>query len=79
MGEAGHRRIVQVRTAVEEKKYATVSIAKIGEKIECNQELKSFDVIRRSWSRLTVITGTVTLNEILSNKPIDERIDDPIS
>ncbi|XP_062561225.1 DNA polymerase alpha catalytic subunit [Armigeres subalbatus] len=60
---------------LKKKKYAAVSIAKIGEKFECTQELKGLDIVRRDWSRLAVIAGTVILNEILSDKPMDERIE----
>ncbi|XP_053690706.1 DNA polymerase alpha catalytic subunit [Sabethes cyaneus] len=60
---------------LKKKKYAAVSIAKVGDEFKCTQELKGLDIVRRDWSKLAVIAGNFVLNEILSDKPMDERIE----
>ncbi|XP_055614438.1 DNA polymerase alpha catalytic subunit [Uranotaenia lowii] len=60
---------------LKKKKYAAVSIAKIGDEYKCTQELKGLDIVRRDWSKLAVIAGNFILSEILSDKPMDERIE----
>lgn len=58
------------------KKYAAVTItkAKNGE-LECHQELKGLDIVRRDWSQVSVMAGKIVLDELLSDSPLDERID----
>ncbi|XP_058825862.1 DNA polymerase alpha catalytic subunit-like [Topomyia yanbarensis] len=60
---------------LKKKKYAAVSITKVGEDFKCTQELKGLDIVRRDWSKLAVIAGNFIVNEILSDKPMDERIE----
>lgn len=60
---------------LKKKKYAAVSIAKVGDEFKCTQELKGLDIVRRDWSKLAVIAGNFILSEILSDKPMDERIE----
>ncbi|XP_055541188.1 DNA polymerase alpha catalytic subunit [Wyeomyia smithii] len=60
---------------LKKKKYAAVSISKVGDEYKCTQELKGLDIVRRDWSKLAVIAGNFVLNEILSDKPMDERIE----
>lgn len=58
------------------KKYAAVIVskAKNGE-LECHRELKGLDIVRRDWSQISVMAGTLVLDSLLSDLPIDERID----
>lgn len=58
------------------KKYAAVTVTKTktGE-LECHQELKGLDIVRRDWSQISVMAGKLVLNELLSDKPLDERIE----
>lgn len=58
------------------KKYAAVTVSKTknGE-LECRQELKGLDIVRRDWSQISVMAGHTVLDELLSDKPLDERID----
>lgn len=58
------------------KKYAAVTVTKVknGE-LECRQELKGLDIVRRDWSQISVMAGHAVLDELLSDKPLDERID----
>lgn len=58
------------------KKYAAVTMTKNknGE-LECQQELKGLDIVRRDWSQLSVHAGKMVLDELLSDSPIDERIE----
>lgn len=58
------------------KKYAAVTVTKTktGE-LDCHQELKGLDIVRRDWSQISVIAGHAVLNELLSDKPLDERLD----
>lgn len=60
---------------LKKKKYAAVTISKVGDDYKCIQELKGLDIVRRDWSKLAVIAGKFILNEILSDKPMDERIE----
>ncbi|EAT39994.1 AAEL008247-PA [Aedes aegypti] len=60
---------------LKKKKYAAVSIAKVGDEIKCTQELKGLDIVRRDWSKLAVIAGNFVISEILSDKPMDDRIE----
>lgn len=58
------------------KKYAavTVSKTKTGE-LEFHKEFKGLDIVRRDWSQVSVVTGTTILDILLSDSPLDERID----
>lgn len=58
------------------KKYAAVTASKLksGE-IVCQQEHKGLDIVRRDWSEISVMAGKFTLDELLSDNPLDERID----
>lgn len=58
------------------KKYACVTItkSKSGELI-LQQEHKGLDIVRRDWSQLSVMAGKLVLDQLLSDIPLDERID----
>lgn len=58
------------------KKYAAVTVTKTknGE-LETHQELKGLDIVRRDWSQISVMAGKFVLDELLSDSPLDERID----
>ncbi|CAH1398889.1 unnamed protein product [Nezara viridula] len=61
---------------LKKKKYAAVTISKLpnGEFVE-KQEMKGLDIVRRDWSQLAAAAGRHILNELLSNKSSDDRID----
>lgn len=58
------------------KKYAAVTAtkSKSGE-ITFQQEHKGLDIVRRDWSEISIMAGKFTLDELLSDIPLDERID----
>ncbi|KFB40762.1 AGAP001929-PA-like protein [Anopheles sinensis] len=60
---------------LKKKKYAAVSISKKGDEYTCTQELKGLDIVRRDWSRIAVLAGNMILSQILSDAPMDERIE----
>uniref|UniRef100_A0A182M1Q3 DNA polymerase n=1 Tax=Anopheles culicifacies TaxID=139723 RepID=A0A182M1Q3_9DIPT len=61
---------------LKKKKYAAVTISKKADgAIVCNQELKGLDIVRRDWSRIAVLAGNMILGQILSDAPMDERIE----
>ncbi|XP_050068065.1 DNA polymerase alpha catalytic subunit [Anopheles maculipalpis] len=61
---------------LKKKKYAAVSISKKPDgAFVCTQELKGLDIVRRDWSRIAVLAGNMVLAQILSDAPMDERIE----
>uniref|UniRef100_A0A182PKC4 DNA polymerase n=1 Tax=Anopheles epiroticus TaxID=199890 RepID=A0A182PKC4_9DIPT len=61
---------------LKKKKYAAVSISKKADgAFVCTQELKGLDIVRRDWSRIAVLAGNMILGQILSDAPMDERIE----
>lgn len=58
------------------KKYAAVTVTKLksGELV-CQQEHKGLDIVRRDWSQISVMAGKMVLDQLLSDIPLDERID----
>ncbi|XP_053658415.1 DNA polymerase alpha catalytic subunit [Anopheles marshallii] len=61
---------------LKKKKYAAVSISKKADgAFVCSQELKGLDIVRRDWSRIAVLAGNMILGQILSDAPMDERIE----
>lgn len=58
------------------KKYAAVTATKLksGEMV-FQQEHKGLDIVRRDWSQISVMAGKMVLDELLSDIPLDERID----
>lgn len=39
------------------------------------QEQKGLDIVRRDWSQLAIMVGRIVLDEILSEKQLDEKLD----
>uniref|UniRef100_A0A182JSL2 DNA polymerase n=1 Tax=Anopheles christyi TaxID=43041 RepID=A0A182JSL2_9DIPT len=61
---------------LKKKKYAAVSISKKTDgAFVCTQELKGLDIVRRDWSRIAVLAGNMILAQILSDAPMDERVE----
>uniref|UniRef100_A0A182N602 DNA polymerase n=1 Tax=Anopheles dirus TaxID=7168 RepID=A0A182N602_9DIPT len=61
---------------LKKKKYAAVSLSKKADgAFVCTQELKGLDIVRRDWSRIAVLAGNMILAQILSDAPMDERIE----
>lgn len=61
---------------LKKKKYAAVTISrerKTGELV-CKQEHKGLDIVRRDWSQISVTAGTLVLDELLSDVPMDDRL-----
>lgn len=58
------------------KKYASVTITKTkrGEFVY-KEEHKGIDIVRRDWSQLAVEAGKTVLKELLSDAPMDDRIE----
>uniref|UniRef100_A0A182QH19 DNA polymerase n=1 Tax=Anopheles farauti TaxID=69004 RepID=A0A182QH19_9DIPT len=61
---------------LKKKKYAAVAISRKPDGTTvCTQELKGLDIVRRDWSRIAVLAGNMILAQILSDAPMDERIE----
>lgn len=60
---------------LKKKKYAAVTIAKnaTGNLVE-TMEYKGLDIVRRDWCKFAQGVGEKVLTEILSDKPMDERV-----
>ncbi|XP_055704301.1 DNA polymerase alpha catalytic subunit isoform X2 [Phlebotomus papatasi] len=61
---------------LKKKKYAalTVSKGKNGE-LKYNQELKGLDIVRRDWSKLSVMVGRAIIEDIFSPAEADDKIE----
>lgn len=61
---------------LKKKKYAavTASKSKTGELV-FQQEHKGLDIVRRDWSQISVMAGRVILDELLSDRQMDEKIE----
>lgn len=61
---------------LKKKKYAavTASKSKAGELV-FQQEHKGLDIVRRDWSQISVMAGRVILDELLSDRQMDEKIE----
>ncbi|XP_067613903.1 DNA polymerase alpha catalytic subunit [Eurosta solidaginis] len=62
---------------LKKKKYAAVKVEKdkkTGALIKV-QEQKGLDIVRRDWSQLAIMVGRIVLDEILSEKQLDEKLD----
>lgn len=58
------------------KKYAALSASKskTGELV-FKQEHKGLDIVRRDWSQISVLAGKLVLDQLLSDLPMDERLE----
>lgn len=60
---------------LKKKKYAAITISKTSDgRLFEAKEYKGLDIVRRDWCKLAQIAGEHTLNEILSDIPMDERV-----
>ncbi|XP_054745886.1 DNA polymerase alpha catalytic subunit [Anastrepha obliqua] len=62
---------------LKKKKYAAVKVdkdPKTGALVKV-QEQKGLDIVRRDWSQLAIMVGRIVLDEILSDKQLDEKLD----
>lgn len=58
------------------KKYAAEKLSKSKtNELVTSQELKGLDIVRRDWSQLSVMAGKMVIDQLFSEKPLDERID----
>lgn len=58
------------------KKYAALTVTKLkSNELVCQKELKGLDIVRRDWSQLAVMAGNYVVDQLLSDLPLDERID----
>lgn len=53
---------------LKKKKYAALSVEKVGDKWITKQELKGLDIVRRDWCSLAKQTGTFVVGQILSGE-----------
>lgn len=61
---------------LKKKKYAAVTISKSKKgEFTYTQEHKGLDIVRRDWSQISVMAGTVILNEILSENLLEEKVE----
>ncbi|XP_017081983.2 DNA polymerase alpha catalytic subunit [Drosophila eugracilis] len=60
---------------LKKKKYAAVKLSKDSKgNLKREQEHKGLDIVRRDWSQLAVMVGKAVLDEVLSEKPLEEKI-----
>lgn len=61
---------------LKKKKYAAVTVSKTPKgDLKFSQEHKGLDIVRRDWSQIAVMVGKIVLDEILSDKQHDDKID----
>ncbi|XP_043654928.1 DNA polymerase alpha catalytic subunit [Drosophila teissieri] len=61
---------------LKKKKYAAVKLSKDSKgNLRREQEHKGLDIVRRDWSQLAVMVGKAVLDEVLSEKPLEEKLD----
>ncbi|XP_037949022.1 DNA polymerase alpha catalytic subunit [Teleopsis dalmanni] len=61
---------------LKKKKYAAVKVTKTSKgEIKKEQEHKGLEIVRRDWSQLAIMVGKVVLDEVLSEKQLDEKLD----
>ena len=53
---------------LKKKKYAALSVQKVGDKLVTSQELKGLDIVRRDWCTLAKETGSYVVSQILSGE-----------
>lgn len=51
---------------LKKKKYAALTVQKVGELVVMTQEMKGLDMVRRDWCALAKDTGTFVVSQILS-------------
>uniref|UniRef100_A0A1A9W2C3 DNA polymerase n=1 Tax=Glossina brevipalpis TaxID=37001 RepID=A0A1A9W2C3_9MUSC len=58
------------------KKYAAVKVSKtIKGELKKEQEHKGLDIVRRDWSQIAIMVGKVVLDEVLSDKSLDDKLE----
>ncbi|XP_017119896.2 DNA polymerase alpha catalytic subunit [Drosophila elegans] len=61
---------------LKKKKYAAVKLSKDSKgNLKREQEHKGLDIVRRDWSQLAVMVGKAVLDEVLSEKQLEEKLD----
>nr|AAL48000.1 GM13460p [Drosophila melanogaster] len=61
---------------LKKKKYAAIKLSKDSKgNLRREQEHKGLDIVRRDWSQLAVMVGKAVLDEVLSEKPLEEKLD----
>ncbi|XP_037729200.1 DNA polymerase alpha catalytic subunit [Drosophila subpulchrella] len=61
---------------LKKKKYAAVKLSKDSKgNLKREQEHKGLDIVRRDWSQLAVMVGKAVLDEVLAEKPLEEKLD----
>uniref|UniRef100_A0A0K8W209 DNA polymerase n=2 Tax=Bactrocera latifrons TaxID=174628 RepID=A0A0K8W209_BACLA len=62
---------------LKKKKYAAMIVEKDPKTgaLKKVQEQKGLDIVRRDWSQLAIMVGRIVLDEILSEKQLDEKLD----
>ncbi|KAL7728991.1 hypothetical protein ACLKA6_019827 [Drosophila palustris] len=61
---------------LKKKKYAAVKLSKNAKGVlRREQEHKGLDIVRRDWSQLAVMVGKAVLDEVLAEKPLEDKLD----
>ncbi|KAI8124623.1 DNA polymerase alpha catalytic subunit [Lucilia cuprina] len=60
---------------LKKKKYAAVKVIKSKGELKKEQEHKGLDIVRRDWSQIAIMVGKVVLDEVLSEKQLDDKLD----
>lgn len=61
---------------LKKKKYAAVKLSKNAKGVlQREQEHKGLDIVRRDWSQLAVMVGKAVLDEVLAEKPLEDKLD----
>ncbi|GAB0097436.1 DNA polymerase [Sergentomyia squamirostris] len=61
---------------LKKKKYAALTVTRVksGE-LKYNQELKGLDIVRRDWSKISVMVGRAVIDDVFSEAEADEKIE----
>ncbi|XP_030562454.1 DNA polymerase alpha catalytic subunit [Drosophila novamexicana] len=61
---------------LKKKKYAAVKLSKNAKGVLLReQEHKGLDIVRRDWSQLAVMVGKAVLDEVLTDKPLEDKLE----
>ncbi|XP_034487330.1 DNA polymerase alpha catalytic subunit [Drosophila innubila] len=61
---------------LKKKKYAAVKLSKNAKGVlKREQEHKGLDIVRRDWSQLAAMVGKAVLDEVLAEKPLEDKLE----
>ncbi|XP_032596491.1 DNA polymerase alpha catalytic subunit isoform X2 [Drosophila grimshawi] len=61
---------------LKKKKYAAVKLSKNAKGVlRREHEYKGLDIVRRDWSQVAIMVGKAVLDEVLAEKPLEDKLD----